>query len=253
MPILIDHTSRVLIHGVEGTLGFVHQLMSYGTDVVAYVQAGRGGETILNLPVYDCVSMGKKQSGATVSLVFSPPLEAADAILEAENAGISLIVCHTTNIPQQDMVEVQRIVLRNGRSRLIGPGSYGVITPGQSKVGCMPGYNYMPGNIGIVSRFGTLMDEVAGSLTSHMKGQSTCVSIGEYPFVGTTINDVISLFEKDERTETIIVIGRQEDCAAVKKGKKRVAGLAVDMTQPAKSGFPVYDSVSALISKERNI
>lgn len=249
MPILIDHLSRVLIHGTEGNVtNFAHQLLSYGTDIVAYIQAGRGGDSILDLPVCDSVKQVKKQTVVNVSLIFSPPHEAANAILEAEESEIPLIICCTSGIPLLDMVEVLRIVERNGKSLLVGPGSYGMISPGQTKIGCMPGYMYSPGNIGIISRYGTLMDEVAWGLTMRHKGQSTCVGVGEYPFLGTPVERFVSLFEKDEQTKSIVILGKQEDLTSVQKGKKPIFGLAVDAARTQEDLFPIYEDVASLLA-----
>lgn len=224
MPILVDRKSRVLIHGAEKDIEtLMHQLRAYGTNVVACVDSK--GKPLLNLPCFESAEKAKRHSSANVSFIFSSPEKAADAILEAEDAGIPLIICYTAALPMQDMVEVQRTIRKNKRSVLIGPGSYGVITPGQSKVGYMPGYMYTAGTVGIVSRFGSLMDEVAASLSSV--GQSTCVHVGEYPFLCSSIEDIVALFEKDEQTDSILVIGEKKDFLPLKKGKKKIVGLSV--------------------------
>jgi succinyl-CoA synthetase alpha subunit len=254
MPILVDRKSRVLIQGAEKDIvSLMHQLCAYGTNVVAYVDAGRRGSPLLHLPCFESVAKARKHSSANVSLVFSSVERAADAILEAEDAGIPLIICYTAALPLQDMVEVQRVIRRNKRSVLIGPGSYGIITPGQSKVGYMPGYMYTAGSVGIVSRFGSLMDEVASRLS--FVGQSTCVHVGEYPFFCSSIEDVIALFEKDEQTESILVIGEGTDFLALRKGKKNIFGLSIGVEKndppTARGGsaafqIPVYDAIAAL-------
>lgn len=249
MPILVDRKSHVLVHGVEGdVVSVVHQLLAYGTKVVAYIDAGKGGTSLLDLPYFDTVERAKKQSGANVSLIFTRPEMAADAILEAEEASIPLIICATPSLPLHDMAEVQRILRRNKRSRLIGPGSYGLITPGQSKIGSMPGYVYAPGEVGIVSRFGTLMDEVAWHLTSANIGQSTCVHLGEFPLLGTSMEEIIALFEKDERTETIIAIGEPADFRSLPSSKKKIVGLVIG-GKPLKGKIPLYDDIQALVQE----
>lgn len=226
MPILIDRKTNVLVHGVEGdVISTVHQLLAYGTKIVACIDSGKESSSVLDLPYFACVGRAKKQSGANTSFIFSPPDRAADAILEAEDVGISLIVCHTAAIPLQDMVEVDRIIRRKGRSRLIGPGSYGIITPDQSKIGCMPGYMYTSGSVGIISRYGTLMDDLAWHLSSSGIGQSTCVHTGDYPFLGSSVGELVALFEKDDSTETIIVIGEPEDFASLDHGRKKIVGF----------------------------
>jgi succinyl-CoA synthetase alpha subunit len=244
MPILIDRKTHIVIHGVEGeAVSLVQQLLAYGTNVAAFVEAGKGGSSLLDLPFFDTVARAKKQSDANVSLIFSSKDKAADAILEAEDAAIPLIICNASSIPLQDMAEVQRIIRRNKKSQLIGPGSYGIITPGQSKVGCMPGYMYTPGTVGIVSRFGTLMDEVAWGLTSSGIGQSTCIHVGDYPFLGASINDLVSLLEHDDCTDAIIVIGERKDFTSLQNVRKEIVGISVDGTEIEGLKIPIYDNI----------
>ena len=244
MPILVDKKTHLLIHGIQSdSVNSIHQLLVGGTDVVAYIDSGREGKALLDIPFFDSANRAKKNSQANTSLIFSKPEAAADAILEAEDAGISLIICNTSFVPLHDMVEVQRIFRRNMRSLLIGPGSYGVITPGQAKVGAMPNYVYTPGKVGIVSRFSTIMDEVAFHLSSRGIGQSTCVHLGDEPLLGTSFEEVISLFEKDEETYSILVIGSAEDFSCLKVGKKKIACLSVDGKKSPKGKIPIYDKI----------
>ncbi len=209
MPILIDSSSRVVCQGITGKAGTFHtqQCLAYGTKCVAGTSPGKGGQEYLGLPVFDCVSDAVRFCNCDVSMIFVPAPYAADAILEAEDAGVRLIVCITEGIPLHDMVEVQRIIKRNGKSRLIGPNCPGVITPGACKVGIMPGYIHKKGNIGIVSRSGTLTYEAVWQTTQIGLGQSTCVGIGGDPIHGTSFIHILQLFEQDPETEAILLIG----------------------------------------------
>lgn len=209
MAILLNSASRVVCQGITGKAGtfHTHQCLSYGTKVVAGVVPGKGGEEVLTLPVFDSVREARRFTSCNVSMIFVPAPYAADAILEAEDAGVELIVCITEGIPLHDMLEVKRVFSRSKHSRLIGPNCPGIITPGQSKVGIMPGYIHKPGPVGIVSRSGTLTYEAVFQTTQEGLGQSTCVGIGGDPLNGTSFIDVLALFEQDPFTEVIVLIG----------------------------------------------
>jgi succinyl-CoA synthetase alpha subunit len=209
MPILIDQNTRVITQGISGKMGFFHteQCLSYGSKFVAGVTPGKGGQEILGLPVFDTVYEAKKNNAFDATIIFVPPPFAAEAILEAEDAGVALIICITEGIPVRDMLEVSRVMRDSKRSRLIGPNCPGVITPGACKIGIMPGYIHRKGNIGIVSRSGTLTYESVWQLTQLGMGQSTCIGIGGDPLNGTNFVDVLKLFQKDPQTEGIILIG----------------------------------------------
>ncbi len=209
MPILLDSSSRVICQGMTGKAGYfhTHQCLLYGTKVVAGVVPGKGGNEVLGLPVFDTVREAKRHTDCNVSMIFVPAPFAADAILEAEESGVGLIVCITEGIPIHDMLEVKRVLSRSKTSRLIGPNCPGIITPGQSKVGIMPGYIHSPGCVGIVSRSGTLTYEAVWQTTQKNLGQSTCVGIGGDPLNGTSFIEILELFEKDPQTEIILMIG----------------------------------------------
>lgn len=210
MSILINKNSRVLIQGITGNEGSFHtqQMVQYGTQVVAGVTPGRGGEWVMNgkVPVFDSVKVAVEATGANVSVVFVPARFAADAIFEAVDGGIPLIFCITEGIPVQDMMIV-RSYLDHAGGRLVGPNCPGALTPGESKVGIIPGNIAMPGNIGVVSRSGTLTYEVLYALNQAGFGASTCVGIGGDPINGTNFIDVLSMFEADPHTDQIIMIG----------------------------------------------
>ena len=209
MAILIHKNTRVITQGISGKSGRFHteQCLVYGSRFVGGVTPGRGGETILDLPVFDTVREAKKKTECDATVIFVPAPYAADAILEAEDAGIALIVCITEGIPVKDMLEVSRVMQLSKHSRLIGPNCPGIITPGECKIGIMPGYIHKKGKIGIVSRSGTLTYEAVWQTTQLGLGQTTCVGIGGDPLNGTSFIDVIKLFQEDPKTEGILLIG----------------------------------------------
>ncbi|MCB0062936.1 MAG: succinate--CoA ligase subunit alpha [Caldilineaceae bacterium] len=209
MSILVDKNTRVVVQGITGRQGAFHteQMLDYGTQVVAGVRPGKGGEWgVRNVPIFDTVKDAVEATGANTSFIIVPESTAPDAIIEAADAGIDLIVCITENIPALDMVKV-RAYLDTTNSRLLGPNCPGLITPGEAKVGIMAGHIHTPGNVGIVSRSGTLTYEVVYALTARGIGQSTAVGIGGDPINGTNFIDVLQMFEEDPATEQVIMIG----------------------------------------------
>jgi succinyl-CoA synthetase alpha subunit len=208
VSILLDETTRVLVQGITGREGEFHtrQMLEYGTKVVAGVTPGRGGLNVAGIPVFDTVRQAVAATGANASIIFVPAVFAPDAILEAVDAGIPLIVCITELIPALDMLKMYHHV-RSVGVRLIGPNCPGLISPGKSKLGIMAGYIFQPGNVGVVSRSGTLTYEVVYQLTQRGIGQSTCVGIGGDPIVGTGFIDILELFEQDPQTEAVVLIG----------------------------------------------
>ncbi|MBT3232580.1 MAG: succinate--CoA ligase subunit alpha [Calditrichaeota bacterium] len=220
MSILIDEKSRVVVQGITGSEGTFHatQMLEYGTKVVAGVTPGKGGITHLDVPVFNAVADAVEQEGADVSLIFVPPPFAAEAIIEAADAGIRLVVCITEGIPTRDMVDVNQY-LKERDTRLVGPNCPGVISPGKAKVGIMPAFIHKQGSIGVISRSGTLTYEAVGQLSAQNLGQSTCIGIGGDPIIGSPFIDLLALFEKDDETEAIIMIGEIGGSAEENAGK----------------------------------
>src|SRR5271157_5121723 len=209
MSILVDKNTRLLVQGITGSSGAFHAkgCMEYGTNVVAGVTPGKGGQKFESkVPVFDTVHEAREQTGCNVTMIFVPDAFAADAILEAADAGVELIVCITEGIPVMDMMRVKSI-LKEKKSRLIGPNCPGVITPGECKIGIMPGYIHKSGPVGVISRSGTLTYEAVWQLSNLGLGQSTCVGIGGDPVNGTNFIDVLRLFQDDPRTEAILMMG----------------------------------------------
>jgi len=208
MSILVNRNSKVIVQGITGSAGLFHatQCRDYGTNVVGGVTPGKGGTEVEGFPVFDSVSDAVEKTGADTSLIFVPAAFAMDSMVEAIDAGVELVICITEGVPTQDMIKVKKY-LAGKKSRLIGPNCPGVMTPGEAKVGIMPGYIHMPGRVGIISRSGTLTYEAVWQLSNLKIGQSTCVGIGGDPIIGSTFIDILGLFQEDKNTDAIIMIG----------------------------------------------
>jgi succinyl-CoA synthetase alpha subunit len=240
MSILVDRDTRVICQGITGDSGGFHTrgCLEYGTRMVGGVTPGKGGQTAHGLPVFDTVMEAREQTGCNATMIFVPPAFAADAILEALDAGLEVVVAITEGIPVLDMVRVYRRAQDNG-SVLIGPNCPGVITPGECKIGIMPGYIHKPGKVGIMSRSGTLTYEAVWQTSNLGLGQSSCVGLGGDPIVGTSFIDVLKMFEEDGQTEAILMIGEiggsaEEEAAAFIREhvSKPVAGFIAGRTAP---------------------
>ena len=208
MSVLVGNDTRLVIQGITGTEGSFHgeQMIEYGTNVVAGVTPGKGGLEALGVPVFNSVQEAVEKQNANTSVIFVPPKFAAGAMMESINANLDLIICITEGIPASDMVKVNH-ALENKKTRLVGPNCPGVITPGQAKIGIMPGFIHTPGTIGIMSRSGTLTYEAVHQIGAHGLGQSTVIGIGGDPIIGTTFIDMLELFANDEGTEGVVMIG----------------------------------------------
>lgn len=240
MSVLINKDSKILVQGFTGGEGSYHasQMLEYGTNVVGGVTPGKGGQVHLDKPVFNTVKEAVNEVGADVSVIFVPPAFGADAIMEAAEAGVKVIVCITEGIPTQDMVKVKEY-LQDKDSRLIGPNCPGIITPGEVKVGIMPGFIHMKGKVGIVSKSGTLTYEAVDQITKVGLGQTTCIGIGGDPIIGTSTLDAMKLFMEDKETEGIVMIGEiggsmeAEAARWIKEnGTKPVVGYIAGVTAP---------------------
>ncbi len=240
MSVLVDKNTRLVVQGITGKEGTFHtkQMIEYGTNVVGGVTPGKGGTTHEGVPVFNTVEEAVEQAGANASIIYVPPPFAADAILEAAEEGLPLVVCITEGIPATDMVRVKRF-LQDAQTRLIGPNCPGVISPGKCKLGIMPGHIHKEGRVGVVSRSGTLTYEAVGQLTALGLGQSTAIGIGGDPVVGTTHTDALALFQADDETDGIVMIGEiggsaEEDAAVYAKANvtKPIVAFIAGQTAP---------------------
>ena len=241
MSVLVNENTRLLVQGFTGKEGTFHaeQAIAYGTKVVGGITPGKGGLKHLDRPVFDTVAAGVNETGANASVIFVPPPFAADAIMEAADAGIALVICITEGIPQNDMIRVWQYLKDHPKTRLVGPNCPGVISPDKCKIGIMPGHIHLQGHVGVVSRSGTLTYEAVGQLTALGIGQSTCIGIGGDPIIGTNFTDAIKLFNEDPDTHAIVMIGEiggnaEETAAAYIKAnvKKPVVGFIAGQTAP---------------------
>jgi succinyl-CoA synthetase alpha subunit len=242
MSILVNKNTKVVVQGITGSEGTFHatQMLEYGTNIVAGVTPGKGGQTTIDgkIPVYNSVEEAKIETGANTSIIFVPPPFAAEAVIEASYAGMDLIVCITEGIPVQDMVKAKRVIDENG-TRLIGPNCPGIITVDECKLGIMPGFICEKGNIGVISKSGTLTYEAIGQLVSNGMGQTTALGIGGDPIIGTDMRDALELFEADPETEGIVLIGEiggQMEIEAARWAKenmtKPIVGFIAGQTAP---------------------
>ncbi len=240
MSILVDENTKVVCQGITGSAGAFHTKHSveYGTKVVAGVTPGKGGSDFEGIPIFDSVDEARRKTGANASVIFVPAPFAPDAIMEATDAGIELIVCITEGIPTLDMIKVKRY-LEGKKARVIGPNCPGVISPGKCKIGIMAGYIHIPGNVGVVSRSGTLTYEAVYQLTTREIGQSTCIGIGGDPVPGSDFVDILELFEADPGTDAVVLIGEiggamEEEAAEFIRSKmsKPVVGYIAGITAP---------------------
>jgi succinyl-CoA synthetase alpha subunit len=241
MSVLVNENTRVLVQGFTGKEATFHatQSLAYGTKVVGGVTPGKGGQTHLDLPVFNTVADGVAATGADASVIFVPPPFAADAIMEAADAGIALVVCITEGIPAEDMIRAWAYLKNRPATRLIGPNCPGIISPGKCKIGIMPAHIHKEGKVGVVSRSGTLTYEAVGQLTRLGIGQSTCIGIGGDPIIGTSFTDAIRFFNEDPDTHAIVMIGEiggtaEETAAAYVKAhvNKPVVGFIAGQTAP---------------------
>ena len=240
MSILADKNTRLVVQGITGSEGSFHtkQMMEYGTNIVAGVTPGKGDSDMEGVPVYDTVEDAVREEGADASVIFVPPPFAADAIMEAADTGIALVICITEGIPTLDMISVRQY-LKDRKTSLVGPNCPGLITPGETKIGIMPGFIAEPGRIGVISRSGTLTYEAVDQLTKLGFGQSTCLGIGGDPIIGSSFKDLLKLFEEDEKTDAVVMIGEiggsdEEEAAEFVKEKmsKPVIGFIAGRTAP---------------------
>jgi succinyl-CoA synthetase alpha subunit len=241
MSVLVDRNTKLIVQGFTGKEGTFHatQAIAYGTNVVGGVTPGKGGGSHLERPIFDTVEQAMNATGANATVIFVPPPFAADAIMEAADAGIALIICITEGIPTLDMVKAWKFLQERPKTRLVGPNCPGVISPGKCKIGIMPAHIHLQGHVGVVSRSGTLTYEAVGQLTKLGIGQSTCIGIGGDPIIGTTHTDALKMFNEDPDTHAIVMIGEiggdaEEKAAAYVKAhvKKPVVGFIAGQTAP---------------------